>query len=228
MRSNKELEQFAFLAAHDLQEPLSITALYAQMLERKYKGRLDDQAESMISSIIDNTERMQKLVQSLLSFARAGKGNIQFKELDSNMSLRQAIENLKVKIDESLIQIRCGHCPVISGDEMQLTQLFQNLIHNAIKFRKKNADTVPFIHISAQEKNAEWIFSIHDNGIGMEAQHTPLIFELFTRLNARGEYPGSGIGLSLCKRIVEFHGGKIWAESLSGEGTTVFFTIPKY
>ncbi|MCR4336300.1 MAG: ATP-binding protein [Candidatus Omnitrophica bacterium] len=224
-RSNKELEQFAFLAAHDLQEPLRAANSYTQLLARKYRGKLDDHADKILSSILESTERMQKLIQSLLKYSQAGKGNIQLKELDSNIVLQRAIENLKVNIEESSAQIRYNGCPVIRGDEVQLMQLFQNLIHNSIKFRKK--EDIPHIHISARLENNHWVFSVQDNGIGIEPEYTKSVFDLFRRLHTQSEYLGSGIGLSLCKRIVESHQGKIWVESETGEGTTVCFTIPK-
>jgi light-regulated signal transduction histidine kinase (bacteriophytochrome) len=225
IRSNRELEQFAFVASHDLQEPLKIISLYLQLLDRKYKGKLDDKADGNISAILEKAERMQKLIQSLLSYARIGKGNIEFTKTDSNVALNQAIENLKITIEENSAQIRCEGCPVIMGDEIRLTQLFQNLISNAIKFHKK--DVFPCISISVKQKDNQWLFSIEDNGIGIEREHIQNIFEIFRRLHSQIEYAGSGIGLASCKRIVESHQGNIWAESEIGKGTTVYFNIPK-
>lgn len=224
-RSNKELEQFAFIAAHDLQEPLRVSSSYAQLLDRKYSGRLDGKADRIIAAILKNNERMARLIHSLLEFSQAGRGKAQFKELDSSILLGQVIENLKLKIHENAAQIICVDCPVIKGDEMQLTQLFQNLLMNAIKFRKK--EEKPEIHISAKEKRYQWFFSVRDNGIGVDPEHAQVIFDPFRRLHTQGEYAGSGIGLALCKRIVEFHRGKIWIESEVGKGTTVCFTIHK-
>jgi light-regulated signal transduction histidine kinase (bacteriophytochrome) len=225
IRSNRELEQFAFVASHDLQEPLKIISLYLQILNRKYEGSLDNKAVENISSILEKAERMQKLIQSILSYAQVGKGNVQFTPLDSNVAINQAIENLKVTIEENSVQISCEDCPAVMGDEIRLTQLFQNLINNAIKFRKK--EEFSRIHISVKQKDDQWLFSIEDNGIGIEREHIQDIFEIFKRLHSQSEYAGSGIGLALCKRIVESHGGNIWAKSDIGKGTTVYFTIPK-
>jgi len=225
IRSNRELEQFAFVASHDLQEPLKIISLYLQLLDRKYKGKLDDKADCNISAILEKAERMQKLIQSILSYARAGQGNIEFTKIDSTGALNQAIENLKITIEENSAQIRCEGCPVIMGDEIRLTQLFQNLISNAIKFHKKGVS--PCISISVKQKDDQWLFSIEDNGIGIEREHIQNIFEIFRRLHSQSEYAGSGIGLASCKRIVESHQGNIWAESEIGKGTTVYFNIPK-
>jgi len=225
IRSNRELEQFAFVASHDLQEPLKIISLYLQILDRKYKGKLDDKADGNISAILEKAERMQELIQSILSYARVGKGNTEFTKLDCNVVLNQAIENLKVTIEENSAQIKCDGCPVIMGDEIRLTQLFQNLISNAIKFHKKGE--IPYVHISAKQKDDQWVFSIEDKGIGMEKEDIQNIFEVFRRLHPQSEYAGSGIGLALCKRIVESHGGNIWAESEVGKGTVFYFTIPK-
>ena len=225
LRSNQELEQFAFLASHDLQQPLMISALYAQLLAKKYKGILDGEAEEIVAALLENTERMQKLVKGLLNFARIGRGNLQFKEIDGSIVLKQAIANLKVVIEEEAVQIHCEDFPIISGDELQLTQLFQNLIGNAIKFSKKGKTS--HVYILIKEENQQWVFSVRDNGIGIELEYLQKIFEIFQRLHTQDDYPGEGIGLALCKRIVESHGGKIWVESEIGKGTTFYFTIPK-
>lgn len=224
-RSNKELEQFAFLAAHDIQEPLKVTYAYIQLLEKKYKGKLDDKADRIISAVLESTEKMQRLVQNLLKYSQVGKENIQLKELDSGVVIKSAIENLRVTIDESSTEIFYRDCPVVHADEIQLTQLFQNLINNAVKFRKN--DEAARIHISARQENHQWVFSVQDNGIGIAPENTQNIFELFKRLHTQSEYTGSGIGLALCQRIVESHQGRIWAESQPGEGTTMCFTIPQ-
>lgn len=225
IRSNKELERFAFFAAHDLQEPLRTTYSFVQLLANRYKGRLDGTADKIIASILANSERMQEMIQGLLHYSSVGNGSIQLKEVDCNVLLRRAIENLKTSIEESLAQIKYEACPVIRGDEIQLTQVFQNLINNAIKFRKK--EEPPTIQICAQEKDDQWFFSIKDNGIGVDPEYMQRIFDLFGKLHARSEYAGSGIGLALCKRIIESHQGKIWVESEKGKGTTVCFVIPK-
>ena len=225
VRSNQELEQFAFAASHDLQEPLKAISFYLRSFNKKYQGRLDDKADEIILSILDRSERMQHLVQNILTYARAGKENIPFTKLDSRIVLKRAIENLKVTIEDNSAQIRYEGCPVIMGDEIQLTQLFQNLIDNAIKFRKKEES--PCVHISARQKGEQWLFAIQDNGIGIQREHIQSIFNIFTRLHSYNEYAGNGIGLALCKRTVESHRGRIWVGSEVGKGTTVYFTIPK-
>ncbi len=224
-RSNKELEQFAFVAAHDLQEPLKVAYSYLQLFDKKYKGKLDDNADKMMVAIIENTERLQNLVQSLLKYSQAGRTQIQYKGWDSSVLLNRAIENLKVSIEESAAVIRHEGCHIIWGDEIQLTQLFQNLIGNAIKFRKK--EEAPAIYISVRQEDAQWVFAVQDNGIGIAPEDTQRIFDLFRRLHPQSEYTGCGIGLALCKKIVESHRGRIWVESEIGKGTTVYFTIPK-
>jgi light-regulated signal transduction histidine kinase (bacteriophytochrome) len=225
IRSNRELEQFAFVASHDLQEPLKVISLYLQILNRKYKGKLDTHAERNFSYILDRTERMQHLIQSLLEYAQVGKGNTRFIRTDSGVVIERAIDNLKVTIQENSAKITYEDCPIIMGDEIQLTQLFQNLINNAIKFYKKGEP--PCVHISAEQQETQWLFSIKDNGIGIKQEHLQNIFELFRRLHSQIEYKGNGLGLGLCKRIVESHGGHIWAESEIGKGTTVYFNIPQ-
>jgi light-regulated signal transduction histidine kinase (bacteriophytochrome) len=225
IRSNRELEQFAFAASHDLQEPLKVVSLYLQLLKKKYKRGLIDRAEHDISLILDRTDRLQDLIQSMLNYAQVRKGNLSLVQLDSGVALHRAIENLKASIDKNSAQITYGSCPVIMGDAIQLTQLFQNLINNAIKFHKENEP--PCVHIYAALKADHWLFSIQDNGIGVEWKHLQNIFDMFTRLHPQSEYEGSGIGLSLCKRIVKCHGGRIWAESEIEKGTTVYFTMPK-
>jgi light-regulated signal transduction histidine kinase (bacteriophytochrome) len=225
IRSNRELENFAFAASHDLQEPLNVISLYLQILNRKYKGRLDDTADENFSYILDRTERMKKLIQSMLEYARAGNGNINLTKLDSRTVINQAIENLKVTIEENSAQIQCEDCPVILGDEIQLTRLFQNLINNALKFRKK--EERPCIRISCVQQENQWLFSITDNGIGIKQEHIEKIFDIFRRLHSQSQYAGSGIGLALCKRIVESHRGNIWAESEVGKGTAFYFHIPR-
>lgn len=224
IRSNKDLEQFAFAASHDLQEPLKVVSVYLQFFKRRYGGKLDGRADEIISSVLDRTERMQDLIQSLLNYSRAGQKNIQFTKVDSSILVNRAVENLEVNIEKHSAQVRWECCPVVMGDEIQLTQLFQNLVHNAIKFRKKEGH--PSIYISSQEIDGQWRFSIQDNGIGIAAEHGHSIFELFSRLHAQSEYAGNGIGLALCKRIVEAHRGNIWVESEVGKGTTVYFTMP--
>ena len=225
LRSNHELEQFALVVSHDLQEPLISASLYVQLLADSYKGKLDDKADEIISTILESTESMHKMVRSLLNFARTGKEKIDVKELDCNAVIQRSIKNLEASIIRTGARIMYGDCPVVRGDEAQLTQIFQNLINNAIKFSYKEKS--PFINISIKETKERWTFSVRDNGIGIEQKQTKKIFGLFTRLNSKDEYAGNGIGLALCKRIVESHGGTIWVESELGKGSTFYFTIPK-
>jgi len=225
IRSNRELEQFAMAVSHDLQEPLKVISVYLQIQDKKHQGKSDEDEDRNRSHILAMTERMQDLIQSMLDYARVGKGNINFTQLDSGMVLAESIENLRISIEENSAQISRENCPVIIGDKVQLTQLFQNLIRNAIKFRKKEES--PCIHVSVKQEGDQWVFSVKDNGIGMEQKYLQNIFEIFRRLHCQSEYAGNGIGLALCKRIVESHQGRIWAESEIGQGTTVHFTIPR-
>jgi light-regulated signal transduction histidine kinase (bacteriophytochrome) len=223
-RSNKELEQFAYVASHDLQEPLRMVASYVQLLEKKYKGRLDEKADKYIFFAVDGVVRMQKLIDGLLAYSRVARGG-EFDRVDTNRAFSSALSNLAVAIHESGALVTKDDLPVVFGDEMQLSQVFQNLIVNAIKFRKQ--DVRPMVHVSAKQERQEWIFSVRDNGIGIDPQYYNKIFLIFQRLHTREKYPGTGIGLALCKRIVERHHGRIWFESTPGGGTTFFFTIPQ-
>jgi light-regulated signal transduction histidine kinase (bacteriophytochrome) len=225
LRSNKELEQFAVSASHDLQEPLKVMALYFQLFNRKFKGRLDAKEDEMLSSILEKADNMQKMVQNILNYSRVGAGCPRCVRLNPNTAFRKALENLKVSIAESSAHIAHDSLPIILGDEIQLTQLFQNLISNAIKFQKQGQ--TPSIYIAVRQKQDQWLFSIQDNGIGIEPSKVSTIFDMFKRLDTTGEYKGNGIGLGLCKRIVESHGGEIWAESIKNKGTTIHFTIPQ-
>ncbi len=223
-RSNKELEQFAYVASHDLQEPLRMVASYVQLLERRYKGRLDEKADRFIFFAVDGVQRMQKLIDGLLAYSRVARG-ARFVPVDMNTVFSQAVSNLAVAIRESGAEVERGRLPVVRGDEMQLQQLLQNLIGNGIKYRKP--DIAPRVVVSATSSGREWVFSVTDNGIGIDPQFFPRIFLIFQRLHSRDEYPGTGLGLSLCKRIVERHGGRIWVESEPGKGSTFFFAIPE-
>lgn len=224
LRSNKELEQFAFAVSHDLQEPLKVVSLYLQILSKKHKERLNEEDQNM-SHILDRTERMQQLIQSMLEYARTGHGEIQWREVDSQAVINRAMKNLAVTIEENSAHIWCDDCPIIMGDEIKLTQLFQNLIANAIKFHKK--DELPFVQISCKQNRNQWLFSIKDNGIGVGKEHQRKVFEIFRRLHAQSEYAGTGIGLAMCQKIVKSHRGNIWIRSEIGQGATVYFNIPK-
>ncbi len=222
-RSNQELQQFAYVASHDLQEPLRMVSSYMQLLERRYGGQLQGDAKDFIYFAVDGAKRMQALINDLLAYSRVGTRGQPFDEVDLCKIVERAQENLRVAIDESQAQIICNRLPTVSGDEMQLTQVFQNLIGNAIKFR---GDCAPQVRISETRENGMWHIWIADNGIGIDPQYNERIFQIFQRLHTRDEYPGNGIGLAICKRIIERHGGTIWVNGKPGEGSTFHFTIP--
>jgi PAS domain S-box-containing protein len=222
-RSNKDLEQFAYVASHDLQEPLRMVASYTQLLEKRYKDKLDSDALEFINYAVDGANRMQGLINDLLSFSRVGTRGKPSQLIDSHTALGQARVNLSMTIEENNAIVTNDDLPEVMADETQLIQLFQNLIGNAIKFHKPGES--PRIHISAQRKNEDWVFSVRDNGIGIDPQYFDRIFVIFQRLNTREEYKGTGIGLAICKKIVERLGGKIWIESQPGQGATFYFTL---
>jgi PAS domain S-box-containing protein len=222
-RSNRDLEQFAYVASHDLQEPLRMVASYAQLLAERYRGKLDENADKYIGYTVEGALRMQTLVRDLLAFSRAGRNHPNFRTTDCNAVVDEAIQNLRSAIDESGAVITHGKLPVIAADPSQLSQVLQNLIGNAIKFRGKEP---PAISVTVEKCGPEWQFAVTDNGIGIAPEHQQVIFAVFQRLHTRAEYPGNGIGLSICKKIVEHHGGKIWVESQLGAGCTLKFTLP--
>ena len=223
--SNKDLEQFAYVANHDLQEPLRMISSFTQLLERKYKDKLDQDANEYIRFAVDGAIRMQKLLNDLLEFSRIKKSQAeQYEPVDASALLGQAVANLKQLLTENTALVTNDDLPVINADEAQMIRLFQNLIENAVKFHKKTE--LPQIHISCTKQNNMYRFSVADNGIGIEKQYHDKVFVVFQRLHSVKDYPGTGIGLSICKRIVERHGGTIWFESEVGEGTTFYFTIP--
>jgi len=223
-RSNRELEQFAYVASHDLQEPLRMVSSYTQLLARHFEGQLDEKAKKYIDYAVDGAVRMQQLINDLLTFARLGTRGAPFNPVDTHALLGVVIKNLSVSIAEARAMITNDDLPVVSADASQLTMVFQNLMANAIRFR---GETPPHIHVSAAQRDREWVFSVKDNGIGIDEKYKDRIFVIFQRLHTREEYPGTGIGLAICKRIIERHGGRIWFKSQPGSGTSFFFTIPK-
>ena len=221
-RSNAELEQFAYVASHDLREPLRMVQSFCGLLRDRYRGRLDERADKYIELAVDGAQRMQLLIDDLLEFARVGRSNERRGPVELNEVLGRALANLQVAIDESNARIEATPLPRVEGDEFRLIQLFQNLIGNAIKFRGVDP---PQVQIEAEQEGGEWRIAIRDNGIGVAPQHFSRLFTLFQRLHAREDYPGTGIGLALCKRIVEMHGGRIGIESQVGQGTTIHFHL---
>ena len=222
-RSNAELEQFAYVASHDLQEPLRMVASYMQLLQRRYQGKLDADADEFIAYAVDGAKRMQALINDLLAYSRVSSRGKPFEPIDCEVVLDEALANLQMAIEESDAVIIRDPLPTVMADGTQLMQLFQNLIGNGIKFQNGRA---PHVHVSTERQAGEWVFSVCDNGIGIDPRYHERVFAVFRRLHTREEYPGTGIGLAICKRIVERHGGRIWVESQSGEGSTFHFAIP--
>jgi PAS domain S-box-containing protein len=222
-RSNKELEQFAYVASHDLREPLRMVTSFSQLLQQKYQGRLDADADEFIGYIVDGAARMDALIQDLLEYSRVSSRAKPFGPTDMGVVMDHVRQNMAVLIRENGAEVTSGPLPVIIADQSQMVQVMQNLVANAIIYR---TDEPPRIRVEAREKGQEWVFSVHDNGIGIDPAYFDKIFELFQRLHSREQYPGTGIGLAICRRIVERHGGRIWVESEQGKGSTFFFSIP--
>ncbi|MBI1278385.1 MAG: PAS domain S-box protein [Anaerolineaceae bacterium] len=223
-RSNEELQQFAYVASHDLQEPLRMVTSYLQLLESRYSEKLDDDAHEFIAFAVDGAARMKALINDLLVYSRVDGAEKDFEEFNVQLSLNKALSDLALKIEDSHAVITYDPMPSVKADRVQITQLFQNLISNALKFQR--GENVPQVHIGVERQETEWQFSVRDNGIGIGPQYVSRIFVIFQRLNRKDEYPGTGIGLAICKKVVERHGGRIWVESKLGEGTTFYFTIP--
>lgn len=222
-RSNAELEQFAYVASHDLQEPLRMVASYCQLLQRRYKGKLDANADEFIGFAVEGASRMQQLINDLLGYSRVGRRGGAFTTLDASEVLRLALANLQAVIQESGAEIMLGLLPAIKGDRTLIIQLFQNLIGNAIKFRR---DERPLIRVVATADDRFWRFTVEDNGIGIEPAYIERVFLIFQRLHERDKYPGTGIGLAVARKVVEYHGGRIWIESTPGSGSRFIFTLP--
>ena len=222
-RSNAELEQFAYIASHDLQEPLRMVASYTQLLSERYAGKLDENADKFLGYAREGALRMQVLIQDLLAFSRVVRAEVMGKNVDCNVALEEAVRSLGTAIAESHAVVTHSELPTVWADQTQITQVFQNLIGNAIKFRNGSP---PECAVSAEKSAGNCLFSVHDNGIGIAPEYAENIFVVFQRLHARNEYPGNGIGLAICKKIVEHYGGRIWVESQVGQGSTFKFTLP--
>lgn len=222
-RSNVDLQQFAYVASHDLQEPLRAVSSYCQLIEKNYANQLDERAIRWLQFVVNGAQRMQTLVRDLLTYARIDNTAKTWTSVDSRAVCRQAIENLSEMIAEAQAQVTVGELPVVWCDATQLAALFQNLIGNAVKFR---GDHPPRVTITAQPAGTEWVFAVRDNGLGIKPEFHERVFELFKRLQPQDRYPGTGIGLAICKRIVERYGGRIWVESQIGQGSTFYFTLP--
>ena len=221
-RSNADLEQFAYVASHDLQEPLRMVTAYTQLLAERYRGKLDENADKFIGYAIEGAQRMQVLIQDLLAFSRVGRKEAS-ESVECNAVMKEVLHTLATAIQDSGAVVTHGELPAVWADRTQVAQVFQNLIGNAIKFRGKEP---PVVVVLAEKANQQWRFSVSDNGIGIAAEYAENIFVVFQRLHARTEYPGNGIGLAICKKIVERDGGKIWVESGAGSGSTFKFTLP--
>lgn len=222
-RSNAELEQFSYVASHDLQAPLSTIAGYAQLLEKRCHNQLDAQGNKFIRNIVNSCGRMQALIDDLLEYSRVGRSEKPFDVIDCNLVFEDACANLQLAIRQDQASVTRGDLPRVRGDSFQLLQLFQNLIANAIKYRSSEA---PMVHVGASRQGDSWVFSVQDNGIGIAEQYHPRIFQLFQRLHSQKQYSGTGIGLAICQRIVDRHGGRLWVESEPNRGSTFYFSIP--
>jgi signal transduction histidine kinase/DNA-binding response OmpR family regulator len=224
-RSNADLEQFAYVASHDLQEPLRMVSSYCQLLEQRYKGKLDEKADKYITYAVDGATRLRRLINDLLEYSRVGTRIKELKPVDSQRAFAQAFANLHKLIEETNAVVMSDPLPTVIGDELQLVSLFQNLIGNAIKFQGEES---PRVYVSAERKGDDHVFTVQDNGVGIDPQFFDRIFVIFQRLQTTTKYPSTGIGLAICKKIVERHGGRIWVESEPGKGSAFYFTFPHH
>jgi light-regulated signal transduction histidine kinase (bacteriophytochrome) len=222
-RSNSDLEQFAYVASHDLQEPLRKVASFCQLLQRRYQGQLDERGDQYIQFAVDGAKRMQALINDLLSFSRVGRRSGEHVVVDTGELFDIAIGNLEPVIEETGARVTRGELPQVQGEATLLTAVFQNLVNNAIKFR---GELTPEVRVDARRADAEWIFSVTDNGIGIDPEYAERIFVIFQRLHSKDQYDGTGIGLALCKKIVEYHGGRIWLDTDRQEGSAIHWTLP--
>jgi light-regulated signal transduction histidine kinase (bacteriophytochrome) len=224
-RTNAELQQFAYISTHDLREPMRKVRVYSELLEQRYQGQLDDKADKYLQYVVSGATRIQALITDLLAYLEAGNSsdNLSFQATDLNQVLDHVLNDLELLVKENAAVITHDPLPVIQADPVQMNHLLQNLLTNAIKFRR---DEPPAVHISAGGQDGQWLFSVTDNGVGIEAQYLERIFVIFQRLQSQEVTPGTGIGLAICKKIVENHNGRIWAESTPGQGSTFYFTLP--
>ena len=223
-RSNEDLEQLAYAVSHDLQEPLQLVSRHARLMWERYGERLEEDGQRFLRHMLSNSERMQQMVDGVLEYFRAGKQPRPAELVDFSRVVDEAVANLGAVVDECAARVQHNVLPRVVANRSKMVQLFQNLIGNAIKFR---GEETPRVVITAKERDADWLFAVKDNGIGVEPEDHGRLFGMFQRLHTSEEYPGTGIGLAMCKRIVERHGGRIWVSSTPGNGTTFYFTIPK-
>jgi light-regulated signal transduction histidine kinase (bacteriophytochrome) len=221
-RSNKELQQFAYVASHDLKEPLRMVTTYVQLLDHRYGVELDEEAREYIGFAVEGSRRMYALVEDLLTYSRVEKSVLPFTAVDMEQVMVTTLKDLREAVETSGATITMDHLPQIQADLQQMVQLMENLVGNAVKF---HGSEPPVVHVSASMNGKEWVFSVKDNGIGIGMQYSDKVFHMFQRLHPREMFPGTGIGLAICKKVVERHGGRIWFESMPGEGTTFFFTL---
>jgi light-regulated signal transduction histidine kinase (bacteriophytochrome) len=224
MRSNAELQQFAYVASHDLQEPLRMISSYTQLLMRRYGDRFDEEAREFMDFVVDGAARMKQLIEDILAYSRVGTRTRELRPVSADTALAKALVNLRGSIEGCGAAVTHDKLPEVAADEAQLVQLFQNLIGNALKFK---GEAPPHIHVGAAALPDAWEIAVRDNGIGIEPQYFERIFMVFQRLHSKGEYPGTGIGLAICKKVVDRHGGNIRVESRPGEGSTFYFTLPR-